>query len=207
MTAATVARYAALGVAALYSFALHLGAGVASKFIAYLPTMAVLLTIVFEKWAWKLSWVAMVVGRPRLEGVWAVTLQPDQQSHIPAGGNRGPIAAYLVVEQSLFVMHVAQYTAESTSNSTACSFSRNGDSKDRQTLSFTYRNEPRQQHQHRSQPHAGACEVYVSGLEPVEMEGRYWTTRFTAGDMKLAFLDRKTSHASFSALQQEYGGS
>jgi len=208
MTPSTV-RVIAVVVGLAYGAALSIGGvqltSLAQKIVGYFPTVAVVLAVVFDKWAWKWPGLTLVVGRPRLEGTWTVSLKPDERSHIPEGGNRGPIPGYICIEQTGFTIHITQYTKESTSDSTACKIIPNGESKERRTLGFLYRNEAKQEHQHRSPTHAGACELRVSGLEPRELEGRYWTGRFTAGDMTLSLLDRDTCYGSFTELEEKFG--
>jgi hypothetical protein len=201
----SVVRLLAFVVSVIYTVALSFGDGWAHKFIAQLPSAAVILALAFDKWAWKWPGILSLVGRPYLQGTWAVTLTPDGRSLIPEGGNRGPIDGYICIEQTFFTLHITQYTRESASDSTASKFTPKGESKGQQTLAFLYRNEPKQQHQHRSPAHAGACELRVSGTEPREMEGRYWTGRFTAGDMTLRLLDRDPCYGSFAELHEKFG--
>jgi hypothetical protein len=69
------------------------------------------------------------------------------------------------------------------------------------TLALVYSNEPKQQHQPRSPVHVGACEIYVTSREPVQLDGKYWTARFTAGDMFFKLLDRRTDYPNFEAAE------
>jgi len=84
---------------------------------AYVPALLGYLVLVFDKWAWRWPGIHHLTGRPRLDGTWRTTLTPSPESHIPAGGNRGPIRAYLTIEQSYWTLHATLRTAESASRS------------------------------------------------------------------------------------------
>ena len=181
----------------LYVAGVHVQSGVKYA-LAYLPTAAALLVVLFDKWLWHLPVVRATHGRPWIHGLWRAELQPDGASHIPEGGNRGPITAYVVVEQSYWSVFVTQFTAESVSESMAATYMRNPDTR-RQLLSFTYDNRPGRKHVVRSPRHVGTCELSVVGAVPKAVRGTYFTDRFTAGEMRLDFVDRTTSYSDFGA--------
>jgi hypothetical protein len=201
---AKIIRMTVVAVSGIYTLILYLSAiqldTTTKKLLAFLPTIASLLVVAYEKWLWKLPPVLKIHSRPMLSGLWQVTLQPDPDSHIPEGGNHGPIEGYIVIEQTLWTISIRQYTKESESNSLAATFFRRFDSG-QQTLSFTYDNEPRRQHQKRSPRHIGACELYVTKGVPISLKGKYFTDRFTAGEMTLKLVDRTTDHIDFDGAQ------
>jgi hypothetical protein len=45
--------------------------------------------------------------------------------------------------------------------------------------------------------HTGACRISLAGLTPRSITGRYYTDRFTAGDMELSLISRSTEHSTF----------
>jgi hypothetical protein len=206
MTPAAAARMAATIFGVAYAVLLHISGvvvpGCAKQIIAYLPSTAAILIVVFDKWAWKWWPFYLVFPRPRLDGTWLTTLRPSSDSHIPAGGNRGPIAAATMIEQSFFALHITQYTAESTSHSTTAAIRRNGESREHTTLALVYTNDPKEEHQPRSFAHAGACELHVTGREPLELNGRYWTSRLTTGDMTFKLLNRRQDYPNFDAVER-----
>ncbi|MGW3059528.1 hypothetical protein ACWC98_26855 [Streptomyces goshikiensis] len=57
------------------------------------------------------------------------------------------------------------------------------------------------EHQPRSPRHEGACRIAVTGLHPKATTGRYYTSRFTAGDMDFTLLDRSTDYSTFAEAQ------
>jgi hypothetical protein len=84
--------------------------------LAYVPSALGLLVVAFDKWAWRWSGIHRLSGRPRIDGTWRATLTPNPDSHIPADGNRGPIAAAVLIEQTFWTVHVTLLTAEAAAS-------------------------------------------------------------------------------------------
>lgn len=201
---AKVVRFTVLATGLVYTVVLYISNiqldTPTKRAIAYLPTIASLMVVGYEKWLWKLPLIRKTHTRPRLDGLWRATIEPDPDSHIPDGGNTGPIEAYVVIEQSLWSTAICLYTEESESHSMAASFVKRHDSS-QQTLSFTYDNEPRRRHTNRSPRHIGACELYPSNGTPNSMRGKYYTDRFTAGEISLSLIDRSTNFSDFASAK------
>jgi SMODS-associating 2TM, beta-strand rich effector domain len=178
--------------------------GEAKELVPYLPTAMGFLLIAFDKWMWRWCFIQPFVGRPLLRGTWLVTIRPSAKSHIPAGGNRGPIEGAMVIEQNFFSVHVTQYTGESTSQSGAAVVQAVGESAKQAVLAFVYANRPKQEHRARSPNHDGACQLEAVGDAPVEMRGHYWTSRFTAGDLELQFVDRTLDYSTAAQVRASY---
>ena len=195
-------RYTATAVGAAYAIALYLSGfrfddGI-KQVLAYLPAAAAFAVVAFDRWIWKWPGVHRLVQRPRIDGTWLTTLTPHPDSRIPEGGNRGPIDTAILIEQTYWSVSVTLLTAESRSISTSASiYSR---TSQQAVLAYTYANEPEQRHRPRSQPHTGASEFRITGRQPQEMTGTYWTARLTVGDMAMRLLDRKTDYSSLSAV-------
>src|ERR1700712_1576451 len=98
---AKIIRTTVVAVSSVYTLVLYLSDlqldTIPKKLLALLPTLASLLVVVYEKWLWKLKPVLKLHSRPLLTGLWQVELQPDPDSQIPEGGNRGPIEGYIVI--------------------------------------------------------------------------------------------------------------
>jgi hypothetical protein len=193
-------RYAILAVGVVYTVLLlvsgvHLGTWY-RYVIAALPAAGSIVLAVWDGWAWRLPGLAQLTHRPRIDGLWKVELIPTAESHIPPGGNRGPIPGFLVVNQSYWSIHVRQFTAESASRSRAF-FWEHPDGAQAQTLVFVYENVPQQQFEHRSNRHFGACSFDIGSLTPKTITGVYFTDRYTKGDMKLTLVDRSKIYGSF----------
>ncbi|TKA00013.1 hypothetical protein FCI23_43935 [Actinacidiphila oryziradicis] len=65
-------------------------------------------------------------------------------------------------------------------------------------LRFLYENTPQAAHQRRSRRHTGACRLNLAGRIPTELAGRYYTDRFTAGDMDLVLIGRTSDYSTFA---------
>ncbi|MGW4986003.1 hypothetical protein [Streptomyces mirabilis] len=62
------------------------------------PCLAI--THTFDKWARHWPLVHRFTGHPWVGDTWRAIVTPAPESHIPAGGNCGPITTYLTIEQS-----------------------------------------------------------------------------------------------------------
>jgi hypothetical protein len=202
-------RYAVTATSAVYALALY-AAGFrfddgTRQVLAYLPVLAVFGVIAFDLWVWKWPGIHRLAQRPRIDGAWRATLTPHENSHIPDGGNRGPIEAAVLVEQTYWSVSVTLLTAESRSISTSAAI--HNRTRQQSVLMYTYGNEPEQQHRPRSQPHTGASHFDIAGRDPREMTGSYWTARLTVGDMRLTLVDRKTNYPSLATVIAAAGSS
>ncbi|PPF83784.1 hypothetical protein C5E07_09835 [Pseudoclavibacter sp. RFBJ3] len=166
--------------------------------VSFLPTLTVAGVVLWDLWFWCIPGVQKIVRRPDLRGLWRVTLTPHPNSHIPGSGNRGPIAAFLEVKQSFWAVHLRLYTDQSASKSTATTWLPAHESSV-DNLTFTYDNTPKMSESHRSMRSAGACNLHPTSLKPEEVEGTYFTDRFTKGDMVLTLVDRTSGYPSFAA--------
>ena len=195
----TISAVSTLYAIILYAIGIRLQDD-ARQILAYLPSALGILIVIFDSWAWKWPVIHGLAGRPRIDGTWIANLHPNPDSHIPAGGNRGPIQAAFMIDQTYWSIGITMLTGESASYSTASSLRRPGASRDRRILSYTYSNEPAQEHRPRSQAHVGATQLHVSGQRPIELTGMYWTDRFTAGDLHLRLLSRHTDYPTLKAV-------
>lgn len=167
----------------------------ARSIVAYIPAVLALLTVAFDKWMWRWPIIHSMVGRPLVHGTWAATLTPNADSRIPEGGDRGPISAAVIIEQSYWSTHVRLMSSQSTSESTSASLGKSNHGS-QHVLTYAYVNEPKQQHRPRSNPFTGAAQFRVQGKSPTQLVGTYWTDRLTCGDMYLTLHNRKTDYAT-----------
>lgn len=200
-----VARVVTLCVSGVYSLVLfNLGFDILDWwrfFVSFLPTLAVVAVIIWDVWLWRLPGVQQLVRRPDLRGLWQVTLTPHSDSAIPNGGNRGPIMAFLEIKQSFWGVHLRLYSKESSSKSTATTWLPTYESAV-DDLTFIYDNTPRVSESPRSMRSSGTCTLAPTSLKPSEIEGTYFTDRFTKGDMLLGLIDRTTGLPSFEAAKK-----
>ena len=201
---AKVARWTAIGVSAIWAAVLFFTGldldNDVRRWMSYLPSVAGGLVVAFDLWLWKIPGVSRITGRPHLWGTWRVDLQPSARAVIPKGGNKGPIPGVMVIEQTFWTTAVQFYTSESGSSSISTAIVNKTDSKRAKSLLFTYINNAKQAHSHRSHQHSGTCRLDVTGTEPASLSGTYWTDRITAGDMTLTLIDRKDDRPREDAL-------
>lgn len=197
-------RITAVIVSAAYSVVLFLSGieldTLDKKVLALLPGGLALMVVAYDRWVWRWMPVQRLHHRPRIDGLWKAALRPSAESHIPEGGNRGPIESYIIVEQTFWSLSVIQFTIESESYSRTSTFIKHGESSIR-TLSFLYDNAPRLQHRKRSPRHVGACELRTSIGAPTTLEGSYFTDRYTQGEMSLRLVDRSINFADFASAK------
>lgn len=200
MRPTTFVRIIVLSVGLAYTAVLALSGisldSTAKLIVGWFPAAASIVLLVWDLWGWRLPLLNRLTHRPRIDGLWEVTLTPTAESHIPEGGNRGPIPAYIVVSQSYWSLHVRQMTVESGSDSKSFFWGRvPGDDVDR--LSFLYQNDPRPEHRDRSHPHLGSCSLNTARLVPQAIHGTYFTDRYTQGEMDLRLVDRSKGYTSY----------
>lgn len=200
MRPTTLVRVVVLAVGFAYTVILALSGinldSTAKLIIGWLPAAASAALLVWDLWGWRLPPLNRLTHRPRIDGLWEVTLTPTDESHIPPGGNRGPIPAYIVINQSYWSLHVRQMTVESGSDSRSFFWDRiPGDDVER--LNFLYQNDPRPEHRSRSPRHLGSCSLDTARLVPSSIRGMYFTDRYTQGEMDLRLVDRSKGYTSY----------
>jgi SMODS-associating 2TM, beta-strand rich effector domain len=183
----------------LYLTGVHLQAGWKQS-LSYLPTAATLVVALWDVWLWRQPGLHRLARRPLLLGTWKAILSPTDESHIPPGGDRGPIEAYVVINQSYWSISVCQYTRESRSESRAGVWIGDGAGPNRR-LTFTYANSPKQQFESRSRAHLGTTSLDIVGNCPPSLSGYYFTDRYTKGDIVLTLFDRGVAHSSFDSAR------
>lgn len=186
---------AAYGIA-LYWVGIRIDADI-RRALAYLPILAVLGLVAWDLQVWHWPLLHRLTGRPRLDGLWRVTLLPTKESHIPPGGNRGPIVAYLAISQTFWRFNATLITKESYSvTRTHYWMGELGDALE--WVSFIYDNSPQRQYQNRSTRHLGTCTLRPGARKPSLMSGAYFTDRYTQGDIELELIGRDSAVASFT---------
>lgn len=152
-------------------------------------TIYAFLHFIFIKWIWR--WQILndwFIKIPNLQGTWSGNListwiNPETEQKLP------PIPAILVIKQDLNKIYCYLHTKESSSYSTAAEIHQ--DSGDILYLSYNYTNEPRASVRERSEIHHGAATLKIIKNKPCLLEGEYWTSRKTTGEMKFHFLSKK----------------
>jgi hypothetical protein len=189
VTSPKVIRSVAIAVGAVWTSVLYLSdielSTAGQQVVGNLPTVLVILTVAFDLWLWRLPGIKRLHSRPRIDGNWATTISPHPASHIPTGGNAGPIAATTVIEQTFWTLTITMKDDESESISRAENITPDGGSRTRKVLTYTYTNTPKLAVRDRSPVHVGATMLTLEGPEPQTLTGVYWTSRLTMGDLAL----------------------
>lgn len=135
----------------------------------------------YDKWLWKIPLFRHIPKRPPdLSGTWRGTIESEYQNP-ETGQVVPPIKAFMVVEQTASTMSIRQLTSESRSHSLTASLEK---SAGMWVASFTYINEPQLRYQRRSPMHMGAGVLNIHGSPPTSIEGQYWTSRDSKGELK-----------------------
>lgn len=154
---------------------------------------------VYDKWLWRIPLLRHLPKRPpNLSGTWRGIIDSEYQDP-KTGEVVPPIKAFMVVEQTASTISIRQLTSESRSHSLTASLEKNAGMW---VASFTYMNEPQLRHQRRSPMHMGAVVLNIHGSPPTSIEGQYWTSRDSKGELR---FDRKSKkvHTKFEEAERD----
>lgn len=145
----------------------------------------------WEYWLWRLPMLQRLPGVPRcIEGTWTGTLTSLWTD--PATARRpDEKRVFLVVRQTASRIDVVLLTEESASRSSIARLSQDDTGL---SLIYMYSSRPDSRVAHRSTMHTGSAFVEISGSPPSRMRGRYWTDRYTRGEIDLG--ERRTRPAA-----------
>lgn len=161
-------------------------------------TIYVILTLVFTKWAWRLPiFKHWLVPLPDLQGTWQGTLASTWID--PTTGQKIPAKTItIVIRQTFSTISCRVYTDESDSYSTTAQINEDDESGVFR-LSYNYTNRSKANVRDRSEIHDGAAILKVVSESEKKLEGEYWTSRKTTGDISVKFTSR--------SLAQGFSGS
>jgi SMODS-associating 2TM, beta-strand rich effector domain len=151
-------------------------------------TVYVILSYAFTKWFWRWQvFKGWLVPFPDLEGTWQGELASKWEN--PITGNSPPrIPIVLVIRQSFSSISCVMYTRESESYSTAAQMD---DATGILRLNYNYTNRPKATIRDRSAIHDGAASLRIISFPEIGLEGEYWTSRCTTGDIKLKYRSKQ----------------
>jgi hypothetical protein len=155
--------------------------------VAYktIPLMLILGAL-FVGYGWRLrifrSWL---VPFPDLNGTWEGTIKTTWKNP-DTGETPGPIPVVLTVKQSFAHISCVMRTAEMISRSYFADFWIDQDQQIRK-LGYCYQSSPRPSFRHRSSPHEGTIIFEVIGNPAAKLDGVYWSSRATSGELSLTF--------------------
>lgn len=149
---------------------------VAARFASAAITITTLLLLVFVTKAWRLSWVASLMGRSVVHGVWAGRLTSDYGSQ---GGVNLPIV--FVIRQTYLTISIESYTQQQHGESKLEALIHNKKT-DGKRLSYVF--ELRRPYSPGGRATTGAGELKLEGSDAV-LRGVYWTDSPTHGSLAL----------------------
>ena len=143
-------------------------------------TINIILWLIFIKWAWKWRiFYPWLVPFPNLSGNWKGTVLSNWQGQTQ---QEKPIE--ISITQTFFNIQVRMKTDESRSYSVGASFDIDQD-RGQQQLFYSYMNTPKASVREKSEMHYGSTVLNFEGFKVSKMEGDYWTSRETTGEIKL----------------------
>ena len=159
---------------------------VAIKQIPLAISIYAIIGVIFTKWIWRWSplqgWLIKI---PDLQGTWRGELKSDWINPETQKGI-DPIPVVLVVRQTFYSIKCTLMTKESTSYSTTADINI-VPSGDDLYLTYNYTNRPKAVIRDRSAIHDGASILKIIRKPNKCLEGEYWTSRKTRGDINLIF--------------------
>jgi len=164
--------------------------GAAIKKIPQAISIYVLLGILFTKWIWRWELLqGWLIKIPDLQGTWRGELISDWVNP-ETGKSIDPIPVVLVIRQTFSSIKCTLMTKESTSYSTTADINVVSSGEDLY-LTYNYTNRPKATIRDRSAIHDGACTLKIIRKPSRSLEGEYWTSRKTRGEMNLSFKSKK----------------
>lgn len=140
----------------------------------------IIIWLAFIRWLWKLKifypWLVQV---PDLSGQWKGTTVSNWNNK-----SESPIPMEIIIIQTFLNIQIRMKTGESRSFSIAASFDINNE-RGQQQLFYSYLNVPKASVRDRSEIHYGSAMLAFVGFNVQELEGEYWTSRETTGEIHL----------------------
>lgn len=148
-----------------------------------------LIVLWFIKAGWRIKilqrWIVKI---PDLQGTWKGELKSDWID--PSTGKHiDPIPIVLVIRQTYSQIKCILMTKESSSYSTTADIN-TINSGEELYLSYNYTNRPKATIRDRSAIHDGATILKIIKVPDLYLEGEYWTSRKTRGEMSLKFFSK-----------------
>ncbi len=166
------------------------GSAEAIKKLPIVVTIEAMLWLSFTTWFWKFDiFQSWLIVEPIIEGTWVGNLTTtwiDPET----GKTPDSILIVVTVIQSFYGISCSIYTEESTSTSYVAKIYNDTNSGAKYFI-YSYTNKPKAAVRDRSEFHDGTAKLRITGDSQNKMEGDYWTTRKTTGDMELTFLKKK----------------
>jgi hypothetical protein len=164
----------------------------AFKVLPTVFTIDMILVGFFVKWIWK--WKILqgwLVPFPDLNGTWQGKIKSLWKSP-ETGRSPDAVDVILIIKQTFLNISCSIKTAESESVSYSASFLIHGETGQKQ-LVYSYFNKPKPSVRKRSMPHDGTARLNIlTHGERIKLEGEYWTSRETIGEIDLERISGNT---------------
>jgi hypothetical protein len=168
-----------------------------TKTLVSVGSIAILLIVGFDNWAWRFWPFRLIFRRPILHGTWKVEQETDYE---PRQGEL--IEAYLVIDQTFTgIRRVRGLYEGSSSHSLAADLAVD---RSECTLSYIFRTEARTMNREGNPPSRGACILEVGRHPTLHLEGDYWLERKTKGHIRSLGHSKKLSGTFASAQADDY---
>jgi len=158
----------------------------AARLLPEAVTVYAVFAFLFIKLLWRLPILqGWLVKLPNLQGTWKGELRSDWIN--PATGQPiAPISVALVIKQDFSSISCTLLTPESSSYSTTADVNFGVGGTDLY-LTYNYTNRPRAAVREQSAIHDGAAILKIIRMPRRALEGSYWTSRKTTGELALEF--------------------
>lgn len=153
-------------------------------------TVNAFIWFVFIKWLWKLKiFKGWLVPFPNLSGSWKGQVIPKNTNPL-TGIKYEPVELLVEIKQSFLSIHIRVYSNEMESNSFSSSFILDSETNEKR-LCYSYTSKPKSNIRDRSPIHDGTALLTIKDTDNEELEGEYWTSRNTTGEMYLEKVSKK----------------
>lgn len=143
-------------------------------------TINTIIWVIFIKWLWKCRlFYPWLVPFPNLSGEWTGTILSNWKEK-----KLDPIETEVYINQTFFHTQIKIKTGESKSNSIGATFDIDKERGISQLI-YSYMNTPKSGVRHRSEIHYGTTALSFEGFDVINLEGEYWTSRETTGEIHL----------------------
>jgi hypothetical protein len=142
----------------------------------------------FERWLWKVPLLhPWLVPTPDISGTWEGRLTSSHDGQIGDQFRH----CYLIVRQTFSRVSVGLITEESESRDIAAAIFR--DNADGQAIAVTYQSIAQLRYRDRSPMQRGGMVLHIRGDPPYQLDGEYWTSQRTVGQIEFRRRARQPS--------------
>ncbi len=163
------------------------------------PTITILVFFwgLYFKWGWKIPIIKYLVYKPNLSGTWLGMFHSDWKDD--KGCNPPPAKIVLVIRQNWLKISVIAITERFKSRSYAEFLSFDED-RGIKLLAYLYSDTSNRLGTQGNRE--GVAELELTDSIPKKLDGRFWTSTKTSGEMRLKFISPKTIDSFNQAIEE-----